>query len=323
MATLNDKFRGCLVGAALGDIAGAAVEAESPEYIASAYRSIDDILSKGSVPELAGPPWEIGRFTDDTQMTVCVADWLLHDDSHSAERLLAKLAEAYEPWRRYGAGTAAILRMFPLHKTEWRQLSTSMFPHGSYGNGSATRVAPVGLAFHANVEKAASVAIESSRSTHSHSLAFQAAVLQSIAVATAVASTEFSVGAFLTPMRAALGHFSDLLQNTSPFARALDIIERGLELGSTTKEVSSIIGTGVDAHESYAQVIHDAVFIGGDTDTIACMAGAISGAFIGRNAIPTQWVNAVREERYSVSAIEKLADQLLAKYVGQGSQNPA
>jgi len=64
METLRDKFRGCLIGAAIGDIAGAPVEAESAEYIRRAFGSIDEILSTESVPEFAGPAWQIGRFTE-------------------------------------------------------------------------------------------------------------------------------------------------------------------------------------------------------------------------------------------------------------------
>ena len=175
--SLRDKFCGCLLGAAVGDMAGAAVEAESPGYIARTYRSIDDILSADGIPELTGPDWRVGRFTDDTQMTLCVAEWLLADESPDAERLLARFADAYEPGRRYGPGTEAILRMFPGHRAQWRALSTAMFPSGSYGNGSAMRVAPVGLAHRGDTKTAVSVAIESSRPTHSHSLAFQGAVL--------------------------------------------------------------------------------------------------------------------------------------------------
>src|SRR6516164_7679036 len=186
MATLRDKFRGCLLGVMLGDVVGAAVEAESAEYIAKTYRSVEDILATESVEEFAGPAWRVGRFTDDTQMMLCVADWLLEDERHAPERLLARFAEAYEPWRRYGSGTEAILRQFPKFKNEWREFATAMFPFGSYGNGSAMRAAPIGLVYHRDLEKAAAVAVASSRPTHSHSLAYQGVELQVIAVASAV-----------------------------------------------------------------------------------------------------------------------------------------
>jgi poly(ADP-ribose) glycohydrolase ARH3 len=328
VATLKDKFHGCLLGGAIGDIAGAAVEAESPQYIAATYRSIDDILAAGTVAEFTGPPWQVGRFTDDTQMTLCVAEWLIAGEAPAPLTLLERFARAYEPWRRYGPGTAAILRMFPQHKAAWRELATAQFPHGSYGNGSAMRVAPVGLAYHRDFDKAASVAIESSRPTHSHPLAYQGAVVQALAVAVATGLREFEPSAFLRPLRASLKYFDDLMQDTSTFAAALDAVEDGLSRGASCAEMSAILGTGIAAREavpmalycflrhpaSYADVIHHAVFLGGDTDTIAAMAGAISGAFLGAGAIPARWSAAICEQEHSVNAMQSLADRLHEKY---------
>jgi poly(ADP-ribose) glycohydrolase ARH3 len=332
MPTLRDKFRGCFLGGAIGDVAGAVVEAESPAFISKTYQSVDDILSAGRIEEFAGGLWEVGRFTDDTQMTLCVAEWLLNDNVHppAAECLLARFAATCEPWRRYGPGTEAILRLYREHPDEWRTLATAMFPHGSYGNGSAMRVAPVGLAFFDDPARLKSIAIESSRPTHSHPLAYQGAVLQSIAVATAAVTMQFSAASFLEPMRQALTYFADLLQDTSKYAAALDAIERSLKSGSSCGEVSSILGTGITAYEavpmalycflrhpdSYEQVIQNAVFIGGDTDTIGSMAGAIAGVCLGEQAIPPRWLNAVREERYSVAHIRALADRLFARFGG-------
>jgi hypothetical protein len=80
MATPRDQFRGALLGALIGDVAGAVVEAESPQYIARTYRSIDDLLAADNIPELTGPAWQVGRYTDDTQMLLCVAEWLIADE---------------------------------------------------------------------------------------------------------------------------------------------------------------------------------------------------------------------------------------------------
>jgi poly(ADP-ribose) glycohydrolase ARH3 len=328
MPTLRDKFRGCLLGAAVGDVAGAVVEAESPQYIAKTFRSVDDLLAVDSVEEFTGPAWRVGRFTDDTQMTLCVAEWLVAGESDSPQRLLARFAAAHEPWRRYGPGTEAVLRMYRRHPAQWRELATAAFPQGSLGNGGAMRVAPVGLAYFRELNKVSEVARQSSRPTHTHPLAFQGAVLQAVAVATAAALTDFSADAFLAAAHASLRYFSDLLQDTGPFDRALDEIGRGLASGSSCAEMADTLGTGVTAQEavpmalycflrhpaSYADVIHNAIFIGGDTDTIASMAGAISGAFLGAEAIPPHWAASIREDRYDAAAIRAVADALYARY---------
>jgi len=94
--------------------------------------------------------------------------------------------------------------------------------------------------------------------------------------------------------------------------------------------MSATLGTGIAAHEgvpmalycflrhpnSYADVIHHAVFIGGDTDTIASMAGAVSGAHLGADSFPTDLRLAIREETYSADAFRDLADQLYEKFGG-------
>jgi poly(ADP-ribose) glycohydrolase ARH3 len=311
----------------LGDVIGAIVEGETPSQIARGYESVDEILATSDVPKLVGGMWQIGRYTDDTQMMICVAEWLAQEPPWSGKDLLARFAAAYKPWRRYGAGAAAILRAFPGREDEWEKLSTLRFPGGSYGNGSAMRVAPVGLACRDDQEKLATVAIESSRPTHVHPLAFQGAVLQSTAVATALASgDDFTSAAFILKLREALCPFSESEPGTERFSEALDQIEAGLARGAHAHEVSRLLGTGIAVdeavssaiycflsnHASYEDTIHAAVFGGGDTDTIAAMAGAISGAFLGRGAIPTRWLDAVREDEYTPEVIASLASRLLS-----------
>src|SRR4051812_8484757 len=143
--SIENKCSGCLFGAMIGDVIGAAVEAESPEYIRKMFATLDDILALKSVPELISGDWEVGRFTDDTQMLLCVAEWLAEEPKPGAKNLLHRFAKAYESWRHYGPGTRLILESFASAGENWSKLATAMFPQGSYGNGSAMRVAPVGL----------------------------------------------------------------------------------------------------------------------------------------------------------------------------------
>src|SRR6476619_1573848 len=97
VATLKEKFRGCLLGSDVGDVAGAVVESESPGYIAATYHSVDEILAVESIEEFNAPPWRVGRFTDDTQMMLCVAEWLIAGEADAPQRLLARLTDAQEP----------------------------------------------------------------------------------------------------------------------------------------------------------------------------------------------------------------------------------
>ena len=120
MRSLRDKFRGCLLGAAVGDVAGAVVEAESAGYIAATYRSVEGMLAAASVPEFTGPDWRVGRFTDDTQMTICVAEWLLAGEAAAAERCWRGLPRLRAVAARTARGRRDLPRTPP--PVQWRSL---------------------------------------------------------------------------------------------------------------------------------------------------------------------------------------------------------
>lgn len=208
--TIQEKFRACLLGSTIGDVIGAVVEAESPAYISKTYRDINAILEEDILVEPFGENWKVGLFTDDTQMTLALVEWLIHDDSMDGKALLCRFSEKFQAWRRYGPGTQRILEMFPSYEEKWRSLAQMSFPHGSFGNGSAMRSSPIGLRYYNCFDKIALV----------------------------------------------------------------------------------------------AQVV------GGDTDTIAFMTGALAGAFLGKNSIPETWLKVLCEKDYTVDVIKNLADHL-------------
>ncbi|MBI3924484.1 MAG: ADP-ribosylglycohydrolase family protein [Armatimonadetes bacterium] len=325
---LRSKFAGSLLGGMLGDIVGAVVEGESPRYIRKTFRSVGDILTTKHVEELFGGEWLVGRFTDDTQMSLCVAEWLLEEATPEPRNLLARFSEAYRPGRRYGPGVARILEAFPLHADEWRALATMMFPGGSYGNGSAMRVGPIGCYYYEDVDSLIEAARLSSLTTHSHPLGVQGATLQAAAVAAAVRATPpLSAERFVASLDEVLSRLQRTGQDVSAYRRAVRTISRGLAAGLEPSALAQSVGTGVTAleavpmaiccflahPESFERVIEEAVFLGGDTDTIAAMAGAIAGAFLGSSAIPPRWLERVQEEHYTPERVERLAEALLEK----------
>src|SRR6185436_14405375 len=108
---LSDRFAGSLLGGMVGDVIGSPVEAESPGYIRKSFKDLDAILALKTVPELISGEWEVGRFTDDTQMLLGVAEWLV-EGRLQGKALLERFCAAYEPWRHYGPGTRLILESF-------------------------------------------------------------------------------------------------------------------------------------------------------------------------------------------------------------------
>jgi poly(ADP-ribose) glycohydrolase ARH3 len=309
----------------VGDVIGAVVEGESAAYLAKTYSSLDDILNQESVPEILGGSWRVGRFTDDTQMTLCVARWLLEDPALGGRELLRRFSEAYRPARRYGSGTRWILEAFPERQDSWEALSTIMFPNGSYGNGSAMRAAPIGLRFHRDLQTLCKVSEVASRCTHSHPLAIQGATLLATAVALATRATaKLDTDRFLDDLQALLRR---LPWNSDDFAAALSRVRSSLSEKSKGDHARHDLGTGISALEavptaiycflqnadSFDDCLHTAIFAGGDTDTIACMAASISGAYLGVDSIPRRWLGKIREETDTPGQVKRLADALFTQ----------
>lgn len=303
MRPQRDRFSGCLIGQCLGDAAGFVTEGFSPE---ACVRYVEDYLKTGKAGELGRFPFPFGQYSDDSQ-------------------LARELIESYVELRRFEPGDYAerIRRIFSEKRivgfgystkeaakklasgASWEE-SGALPP--SAGNGSAMRAAPVGLFFFDDPEKLIRAAYDQGRITHRDPRCAAGAVAVSGAVALVLQNNEWEPYNFL----------ATLAEWTSPFDRGfadgLWTVRNCLSLPS--REASRLIadlGTAADytdddewkgipgfvvisvlwsiyaflkTPDDYWETICTAISAGGDTDTTAAMAGAISGAFLGLGAIP-------------------------------------
>ena len=292
--TAADRYRGALVGAVVGDALGAPLEGHRgpvpPQRLA--YLDGDDGHALG--------------YTDDTVMTMAVAESLLDCARLDQDRLARRFAAAFErePGRGYGAGTAHLLRRLSAG-ARWQVEAPAQFGGaGSFGNGAAMRVAPVALHAAGDLLSAADLARRSAAVTHTHAAAVEGAAAQAVAVALALAGlgdVPIDRHGFLDSVLGAVtpGATADGLRRV----RALLDEEAELRPGVVAREV----GTGVAASESvpaavaafaarpdsFAETVRFAVSLGGDTDTIASMAGAVAGAYHGATGVPRAWIRRV------------------------------
>lgn len=326
--TLVQKFEGCLLGAMVGDVLGAAVEGETAQYIRKTFHSLDEMASLEQVDEPLGGTWKMGRYTDDTQMAIAVTEWLVEGSGTDGQDLVRRFSEAYEPWRRYGPGTRYILDLYKAYPEQWSALSTAMFPSGSYGNGSAMRAAPVGLRFHQDFPALLQASRVSSQGTHSHPLAYQGAALQATGVALAARGDGVvDPVRFLKALGATLSHFEERGQDTTRFREKMKRIEEALLAPEEIRPgLVNSLGNGIEVFESvplalysflsnlasFEKALETAIFQGGDTDTIASMTGALSGAFLGVQAIPDRWIQKIEEKEYPPAKIRELGRKLAA-----------
>lgn len=242
--------------------------------------------------------------TDDTEMGIALTDVLERHGRVDQDDLARTFAARYErdPCRGYGGGAARLLRGI-IEGSSWRALSAVIFSGGSYGNGSAMRVAPLGAYF---ADQSEDVLIEqatlSATVTHSH----PEGVAGAIAVALAAAF------AWRTRNQDGLDA-SALLQwvhERTPNGLVRDGLAKALDLapGSTVGFASSVLGNGayISAQDTvpfclwvasrwtgdYREAFWRTVEALGDRDTTCAIVGGIVASRVGREGIPDEWLRA-------------------------------
>ena len=298
---LKSKFLGCLVGAAIGDGLGA-------------WREGRRIAEKEDIASLAERVEELA-YTDDTHMTIGVVESLIQSRGFDGEHMAQTFIKNYEtePWRGYGPGPPKIFRMIESGEP-WDSAASKIYRGGSFGNGSAMRVTPIGLLYSNNPAKLKEIAYKSSSITHSHELGKEGAALQAYAVALALNTfpdEEIDREAFLLKLQdfAQTQLYKEKIANTKELlgeqdrARVVAVLGNGIE---ALNSVPTAIYCFLKQPKSYKDSVIYAISLGGDTDTIASMAGAISGAYLGIEAIPQEWRLKLENKAY----IEDLAERL-------------
>lgn len=201
------------------------------------------------------------RFTDDTVLSVALAESILHGAPY------VDLLKAY--YRAFpGAGYGGTFH-------RWAQ-SEDARPYHSWGNGSAMRVSPVGFAFE-TIEDVLDRAKRSAEVTHDHPEGIKGA--QSVASAIFLARTGRGKDDIQTYVETAFGY--DL---GTPLDRIRETYEFDVSCqGSVPQAIRAFLES-----EGFEDAIRRAISIGGDSDTIACIAGGIAQAYYGGVPEPIQ-----------------------------------
>ena len=192
------------------------------------------------------------RFTDDTVLTVALADSLLHGTRFGD--LMKRYYWSY-PHAGYGG-----------YFHQWAQSEHSQ-PYNSWGNGSAMRVSPVGFAFDA-LEDVLEQAKQSAEVTHDHPEGIKGA--QAVASAVFLARTGQSKEQIKNYVEMTFDYHLD---------KPLDEIRETYEFHVSCQEsVPQAIRAFLES-DDFEDAVRKAISLGGDSDTIACMAGGIAQAY--------------------------------------------
>ena len=223
-------------------------------------------------------------FTDDSVLTIAVADCILHHKDFG--KTILEYAKKY-PDRGYGEGFM-----------QWI-IRGDLKPYGSFGNGSAMRVSPVGFAFN-DIDTVLSVAKQSAEVTHNHPEGIKGAqaIASAIFYARMGKSKAFIKDYITTTFDYNLNDTTENLRKTYHFDETCQ--------GSVPQAVIAFLES-----TDYENAIRLAISIGGDSDTIACMTGGIAAAFYHEipeeiirfvsNKLPTEFNDLIKEfdEKFS------------------------
>ena len=242
MAERERWVPGGIIGAMIGDIVGSVYEFHN-------FKSTDIALFTQRT-----------QFTDDTVMTMAVADWLLNGGA--LEETMPYWGKAY-PNRGYGG-------MF----RRWLFYAAERQPYNSFGNGAGMRVSPCGY-YGQSMEEVLELAKLSAEVTHNHPEGIKGA--QAIAAAIYLARRHPSKEEIRTYIEETFGYD---LHRTCDDIRPHYQFDVSCQ-GSCPEAIIAFLDSS-----SYLSAIRLAVSLGGDSDTIACMTGGIAAAFYG---IPT-WI---------------------------------
>ena len=241
-------------------------------------------------------PW---RWTDDTNMAVSIYDNLRKHGEILQDDLAASFAHHYNRSRGYGAGAHRLLEEIK-SGAQWQEASRSMFGgSGSFGNGAAMRIAPIGAYFADDLDAVVENAHRSAEVTHAH----PEGIAGAIAVAVA-ASLAYTLRHKEPPKRA---DFIDQVFNHVPRGEVRSKLRRARDIASDRVEhAADILGTGneISAQDTvpfviwcaaqylsnYEEALWATVSGLGDRDTTCAMVGGLVVMYTGIEGIPQEWV---------------------------------
>jgi poly(ADP-ribose) glycohydrolase ARH3 len=295
------KFLGAMVGSALGDAIGElSFSAPERQRLRALIEQSEKLV-----------------YTDDTAMALGLAESISKKRGIDQQDLGTTLACNFyrEPWRGYASGPPTIFSMVRSHGISYVEAAKTLFGGlGSFGNGAAMRIVPVGLYF-SNSQALYEAACDSAEVTHGHPVGKDGAAVLAWAVAQLVK---------LSPEEELPMDF--FTRGLISFARTQEIQEkmklvRTLIAENASPEASAgRLGRSVAVDESmpfavysflrYPKSFENCLFCGvlngGDCDTLGAMACGLSGAYLGIGRIPSEWRNKL-ENRV---LIENLASAL-------------
>jgi len=288
---LPARAAGALLGMAAGDALGAG------------YEFGPALPAETEVGMVGGGVfnWEPGEWTDDTSMAIPILDELVAGADLLDPAAMDRVARAWADWTAeatdVGAHTATMFATAPVPVTaaSLRQTAAEHFAagHPSGGNGTLMRTTPIALGFLDDPAGLAAAATAYALLTHGDPEGAEACVLWNLAQRTAIVSGQLDVRtglSHLAPDRAEVWRGRIGAAETSA---PVDFPKNGWVVHALQAAWSAIATTPGTGPDHLVASLERIVRSGGDTDTVAAIAGGLLGAAYGESAVPSHWRGAL------------------------------
>jgi ADP-ribosylglycohydrolase len=259
------------------------------------------MVERRAVP---APPW---FFTDDTVMAISIVSSLAKYSKIDQDFLAADFATRYDPARAYGGSMHGYLVKIRSNPGSWRVEAPAVFDgQGSFGNGSAMRIAPLGAYFADDLDTLIEQAKLSAVTTHCHPEAIAGAIATALAAGLAWQYSN-------SKQRPALNEWLERLYQMTPTSEVRRGIQKALSLSDDTPAVSAakVLGNGIRVSapdtvpfclwaagrylDNYEEALWQTVSAFGDRDTTCAIVGGIVSMYTGVDAIPQEWLSCAEE----------------------------
>jgi ADP-ribosyl-[dinitrogen reductase] hydrolase len=301
--TTRDRFRGALLGLAVGEAIGAPAEFLTAEQVAEKYGVITEMIG-GGVYEVSP-----GEAVDATDMMLCLAESLADVGSFDPENVIERYRLWFESNPRHVSLTVRATLLSYRAGTHWDLASRRAFEilgGPTAGNGSLIRCAPLGLRNFGDAEMRHALSHRESTLTHFDRLA------------------GWSCAAFTDLLTAAI--HGDLREQVPAIAATLDeedkrvstmltdtLVAEPEELRSSSFVLDTLqtaLWTVLHA-ATFEHAVCAAVNRGGDASAVGAVTGALAGAVFGETGIPPRWLAPLQGRERIAAVAERLADLAL------------
>ncbi len=320
-----DKFSGCLVGECLGDALGFIVEGHPPGHC---QKYVEEVMRANLAHTMRRGPFAFGQYSDDSQLARELLQSYVARGSFDPEDYAKRIAAIFTENRIVGRGRATEMAAFRLaHGIPWQAAGT---PPPSAGNGSAMRAGPIGLIFFDDQEALVSAAHDQGRITHQDPRCSAGATVIAGAVAHVLTEPSSEPGPFLEGLSDLVKPFDTVFTDVlfemanwielEPDEAVIEISKAGMQEGLDEEwpgispyVVPSVLWSlysFLRTPDDYWETIATSIAVGGDVDTTAAMAGAISGAKNGIDKVPQELLSHLNDRNtWKVSELKKLAQK--------------